>query len=222
MFPATGSTTIAASPSPCAEHGLGGGLDVVVGDDDRVGRDARRARRASTGSERREPGAGAREQRVDVAVVAAGELEDPVAPRERRGRAGARSSPPRCPRRRAAPSRATGRRRRARRRARPRPRWRRRSVVPRSAASRTASTVSGSACPKSERPPGHHPVEVAAPLDVLEDRALAARGEERLVEPDGAHRAHGRVDAAGDQLERAPVEIGARRSEPTPRGLCVQ
>ena len=40
------------------------------------------------------------------------------------------------------------------------------NVVPRSAASRTASTVSGSACPKMQRPPRQHPVEIAVAVDV--------------------------------------------------------
>jgi len=57
-----------------------------------------------------------------------------------------------------------------------------------------------------QRPPREHPVEIAVAVDVEEVRALAARDEERLVEPDGLHRANGRVDTAGDQLERALVE----------------
>ena len=85
-------------------------------------------------------------------------------------------------------------------------------LVPRSAASRTASTVSGSAWPKSERPPGHDPVEERAAVVGLDVRAVAAADEERLVEPDRAHRPHGRVDAAGDQLERAPVEVSVPTS----------
>ena len=56
---------------------------------------------------------------------------------------------------------------------------------------------------EQERAPGHHPVDVAVAVDILDVRALAAAHEERLVEPDGAHRAHRRVDAAGNQLERA-------------------
>ena len=64
--------------------------------------------------------------------------------------------------------------------------------------------------PEDQRPPRHHPVDVAAAVDVLDLRALAAAHEQRLVEADRAHRAHRRVDAAGDQLERAPIELGAR------------
>ena len=58
---------------------------------------------------------------------------------------------------------------------------------------------------EEERAPGHHPVDVAVAVDVLDVRAVAAPHEHRLVEPDRAHRANRRVDAAGDQLERAAV-----------------
>ena len=64
--------------------------------------------------------------------------------------------------------------------------------------------------PEDERPPRHDPVEEAAALG-LDVRARPAPHEERLVEPDAAHRPDGRVDAAGDQLERAPVELAALR-----------
>ena len=40
--------------------------------------------------------------------------------------------------------------------------------------------------PEEERAPRHHPVDVAPAVDVLEVRALAARDEERLVDADGA------------------------------------
>ena len=62
-------------------------------------------------------------------------------------------------------------------------------LVPARAASRTASTVSGSAWPKIERPPGLHPVEQPAAVGRLEVGALAASDEERLVDADRAHRA---------------------------------
>jgi hypothetical protein len=62
---------------------------------------------------------------------------------------------------------------------------------------------------EDERTPGHDPVEEPAPVLRLDVRTLAAADEERLVEADGAHRADGRVHAAGDQLERAPVELRA-------------
>src|SRR5439155_11341394 len=54
--------------------------------------------------------------------------------------------------------------------------------------------------------PRHDPVDVAIAVDVLKIGALAAADEQRLVEPDRAHRAHGRVDAAGNEVERAAEE----------------
>ena len=57
------------------------GVDVVVGQHDRVGGDARRNARGRRDAERHQPRAAAREQRVDVAVVVAGELDHAVAPR---------------------------------------------------------------------------------------------------------------------------------------------
>src|SRR5262249_32124915 len=50
--------------------------------------------------------------------------------------------------------------------------------------------------------------EQRAAVGRLDVRAVAARDEERLVEPDAAHRAHRRVDPAGDQLLGAIPEIG--------------
>ena len=43
-------------------------------------------------------------------------------------------------------------------------------------------------------------------VDVDQFGALAASDEDRVA-PDRAHRAHRRVDAAGNDLERAPVEL---------------
>ena len=81
MLPATGSTRIAASPSPYSGDRCRDGVDVVVGQHDRVAGDARRDARGRRDPERHQPRAGAREQRVDVAVVVAGELDQPVAAR---------------------------------------------------------------------------------------------------------------------------------------------
>ena len=86
------------------------------------------------------------------------------------------------------------------------------NVVPAAAASRTTSIVSGSAWPKMQRPPRLHPVEQAAPVGGLEIGALAARHEERLVEADAPHCAHGRVDAAGNDLPRPVPERGAHEA----------
>src|SRR5581483_11661346 len=64
---------------------------------------------------------------------------------------------------------------------------------------------------EDQRPPGHDPVDVAAPVHVLDPRALATANEDGLVEPDRAHRTHRGVDAARGQRRGAPPELGARR-----------
>jgi hypothetical protein len=46
-------------------------------------------------------------------------------------------------------------------------------------------------------------------VDILEVGAISATDEERLVQPDRTHRANGRVDAAGDEVERAAVQLAA-------------
>ena len=77
-----------------------------------------------------------------------------------------------------------------------------------SAARRTASTVS-TGVSEDQCSPRLHPVHIAAVVDVLEVRALAAPDEERLVEADRAHRAHRRVDAAGITRWALGPELGA-------------
>ena len=66
--------------------------------------------------------------------------------------------------------------------------------------------------------PRHHPVDVAAAVDVLDLRARAAAHEHRLVEADRAHRANRRVDAAGDQLTRPPAREPRASLTATRRG----
>ena len=189
---------------------LGGSVEIVVRDDDRVRSGSSGHARRRRDPERREAGAGAREQRVGVAVVAAGGLEDPVAIRERASepqrahpRLGARRDEPHLLDRRHRVDDLRGELdlglgRRAEARAAKR-------RVP-NGLDRLRVGVA-----EDERPPGHHPVEQAAAVGRLDVRAGAALDEERLVEADRAHRAHGRVHAAGDQLERAPVELRALR-----------
>ena len=63
---------------------------------------------------------------------------------------------------------------------------------------------------EDQRAPGHDPVDIATAVDILEIRTLAAIDEQRFFEPDRAHRAHGRVHAAGDEIERAAEELAAR------------
>ena len=126
------------------------------------------------------------EQRVDVAVVAPRELDDPVAA------GGARASAERahgglgagvdtC-----APSRWTGRRRRSRSASSISASVGAPKVVPRSAAPRgPPSTISGSAWPRISGPQDADVVEVPLAVDVLDVRPLPRAEEQRLAEADG-------------------------------------
>ena len=60
---------------------------------------------------------------------------------------------------------------------------------------------------EDERPPRAHVVDVVVAVDVDDLGAVAALDEDRVA-ADGAHRAHRRVDAAGQALQRAGVELG--------------
>jgi hypothetical protein len=73
--------------------------------------------------------------------------------------------------------------------------------------------------PEDQRPPGHDPVDVAVAVLVLEVCALTAADEQRLVETDGSHRPHRRVDAAGDHLQRAAVEVRSSAQSHVARSL---
>ena len=87
-------------------------------------------------------------------------------------------------------------------------------LVPSSAASRTASTVSGSAWPKISGPHDCTQSSRRRPSRVSMYAPSPRDDEERLVDPDRAHRADRRVDAAGDELLRALPELGALYSQP--------
>src|SRR5581483_4240082 len=195
-------------PLAVAHDRLGCRVDVVVGADDRVARDGARHARRRRDSEGREARAGAREQRVGMAVVAAGELEDPVALREA-AREAERAHRRLRPRRdephlldRRHRVRDLGRELHLRLGGRAEARAAERRLAHRLDRLRVG-------VPEDERAPRADPVEVAVPVDVDEVRAFPALDEERLVQADGAHRPHRRVDAAGDQLERTPVQLRA-------------
>ena len=61
---------------------------------------------------------------------------------------------------------------------------------------------------EEERPEGHDPVDVALAFDRFQIGALAPPHEERLVEADGFHRPHRRVDASWDQAPSQAGELG--------------
>ena len=190
------------------------GVDVVPGHDHRAARrglgDAGRRRDALGGEAR----ARLREQAVDVAVVGAGELDERLAAG---GRAG---EPDRAHRRLGARGRhaqhvdarhaladelgeldLAGRRRavaRAERGGRGDGLDHRRVGVA-----------------EDQRAPGADVVDVDVAVDVEDLRALGALDEDRVA-ADRAHRAHGRVHAARQDAERAPVEL--RRARVGERG----
>ena len=183
MFPATGSTMIAASLAVLGD-GRGDRVDVVVRHDDRVVRATPPARRALAGMPSvATPEPALDEQRVGVAVVAAGELEDPVARRERRGQGAPRSSRPRCPDETSRTFSIDGQRGGdLARPARPRASVGAPNVVPRARPRATASIVAGSAWPRISGPQDMHPVDVAVAVDVLEVGALAAPRRRTVVD----------------------------------------
>ena len=82
----------------------------------------------------------------------------------------------------------------------------RRSSCRRAAAAATRREHLRVRVPVDQRPPRADVVDVAVAVDVEQLRALAALDEERVA-PDRAHRAHRRVDAAGEHLEGASIEL---------------
>ena len=191
---------------------LGDGLDVVVRKDDGVGGHTRRDTGRRGDPERGEPGPRTREEGVGVAVVAAGELDHAVAAGERPGQPDRRH------------------RRLGARRDEAHELDRREGVGDllgqldlalgggaerRPCAGRVAHRVDrlGIGVPEEQWPPRLDPVEQAAAVGGLEIRALAACREERLVQADAPHRAHRRVDTAGNDLPRAVPERGANEAQ---------
>ena len=199
----------AGKPLAVARHGQCSRLDVVVRSDDRVRSRARRDARGRRNAERRGAGPGLGEQRVGMTVVAARELEDPVALRRAAG------EPDRAHRRlgaRADHSHLLDRRERV-------------DDLGRELDLSFGRRAEGRALvgglldgldrlpvgmAEDQRAEGHHPIDVLPAVGGRHVRALPAAHEERLVEPDGLHRAHGRVDAARDQALGLPRQLRLR------------
>ena len=220
MFAATGSTmTTAICPSRSAKT-VDGGVEIVEGRGDGVASGALRHPRRGRDPQRGQAAARAlRQQRVGVAVVAAGELHDQVTAREAARQAhGAHG----CLR--AAVDQPDlvdrwdrvhdalrevdlGLRGHAERRAAPRGPHRRRPPRSRDTRARTAA------------PPRLHEIHVAVPVDVDEVGALAAFGEDRRA-ADASERADGRVHTAGDQGLCAREEIFETGSRPGGAHAC--
>ncbi len=197
-----------SEPFAVAHDRLRRGVEVVVRNDDRVGGGSGRHPRRRRDSQRREPGACAREQRVGVAVVAPGRLEDPVAlgecarePQRAHAGLGAGRDEPHLLHRRHGVGDLRGELHLGLGR----------GTEARPVERRLTNDLDrlGIGVAEEEGPPRHDPVEQPSAVLGLDVRALAALDEQRLVEADRAHRPHGRVHAAGDQLERAAIELRA-------------
>ena len=115
----------------------------------------------------------AHEERVQMTVVAAGELHDRVRDRWRRAPAAPRSSRPRCRSTRVAPCPRWARDRRSPRPARPRARSVRRTTCRRARRRCTASTIARIGMPEDRRTPRLHVVDVPVAFGVDEVGALA-------------------------------------------------
>ena len=131
--------------------------------------------------------------------------------RSPRAPGGSRSSTPRCPTRSSAASRPPASARATSSASSTSPAVAAPNVVPRAAASVTASSDSRVGVAVDQRAPRAHPVDVAIAVDVEQLGALGALDEDRVA-ADRAHRAHRRVDAA-----RQDVAARARRA----RRSCV-
>ena len=210
MFPATGSTRIAARPSPKRSQAAATPSTSLNATDDRVRGDAGRDTRSGRNAERHHAGPGAREERVDVAVVAARELDHPVAARRRprqperahRGLGAGVDEPYQLDGRDGVDDlggeldlRLGG------------------GAEGGAAVGGEADGVQGLrvGVPEDQRAPRLNPVEVPRSGDVLDVRPLPAHEEQRLVEADGTHRPHRRVDPSGDEARRSPPELRAAR-----------
>ena len=144
-----------------------------------------------------EPACG--QQRVDVAVVAAGELQHAVAAGARAGQAeGAHRRLGAATRRSAAAPRSGYDALHARSRGRSRPAWARRTTC--RAPHRLAHRRDDGRVRVAEdhRPPRADVVDVAVAVGVDDLGALGLDDEQRVLAPDRAHRPHRRVDPAGD------------------------
>ena len=202
MFAAIGSARIAATL--VVDRSLHS-LRVVPRHDDRVARLRRGHTRRCRDALRRETRSGLGQQAVDVAVVVAGELDDLGAA------GGGTCEPHRCHRRLRARRDQAHHLRRGNTvdhlRCKLDLRLGRRAEA-RAALGGTRDRLDHPRMrmPEDQRPPRAHVVDVPVPVDVLDLGAGAGPYEERLA-PDRAHRAHRAVDAARDDLRRAPVQL---------------
>ena len=199
-------------------HGGAQRVGVVPGHHDRGGRGARGHARARGERLGGQPRARLCEQRVEVPVVGAGELEQPLAPggRAREPHGGHRRLGPRGGHAQhldaVDPARDLRRELDLGGGGRAEARALRRRLGDRGEHLRMG-------VPVDQGPPRADVVDEAIAVDVDQLGALAAVDEDRGA-ADRSHRAHGRVDAAGQHLQRAAVEL--RRARVSERGAHGQ
>ncbi len=209
MLPATGSTMSAAISSPRCLEQLGQRGDVVVLDEQRVGGRAPGDAGAVGQREREHAAAGRGQEAVGVAVVAADELDDLLAAGEPAGdahgahrRLGARvDHAHELDRRHGLADQARqldlelgGR------------------AVARAAVHLLLETADDLGVPPAQdhRAPGRDEVDELVAVGVPDVGAVGARDEQGVRHADALHRADGRVDPAGDVLERLLEEARGR------------
>ena len=221
MFAAIGSTSTAAMSAPCSASARVERGEVVVGHDDRVGHRARRDAGRARQPERRDTAARLRPAARRRGRGSSRRTSRSSRGRSRRGRGAPRSSPPRCPTRRAAPSRPTATRSQiasasSTSRAVGAP-----NDVPSAAARCTASTTAGMRVAEDRRAPRLHVVEVLAAVGVDEVRAVRARATKNGSPPTEPNARTGELTPPGMRA-LGPLEPGAvtslRGSARRPRG----
>ena len=179
MLPTTGSRITPAIWSPCGlEQRRPAASTSLYRRTSVSARAAGRHAGAVRHAERQGARPGRDEQRIDVAVVAAGELDDQVAAGEPAGQADRRSSSLRSRSRRTGPSRPTAPPRRPARRVRFRARVGAPKLDPSSDRRDRRLDHGRVGVAEDHRPPRPDEVEVAVAVDVEEVRPLAA-GDER-------------------------------------------
>ena len=82
------------------------------------------------------------------------------------------------------------------------------NVVPRPDASLNGPDDRGMGVARDQRPPRHHPVDIAVAVGVPHPAALATGQEERVLTPNRSHGANRARDAAGDEISRFGEELG--------------
>ena len=207
MLPAAASViTQAISVAVLGEGGLDRG-EVVVGQHDRVGGAGAPVTPGVSGSANvATPGAGRGEQRVDVAVVAAGELHDHGAAGEPAGQPDRASSSPRCREGPAAPARpASTRATISSASSTSRSVGRAEREAARGGLARRRPTHLGVGVPEDHRAPGADEVDVLAAVDVGEVRRRGAGRMNRGRAADGAEGAHRRVHPARRSTGQRPA-----------------